>query len=409
MEKLNDLYTKKQLEVLKCSVVDEPKILITAGAKRAGKTYVLMQAFILHMESYIGKGVNFIIGGSNASSIQRNILDDMEKILNIDIRMTNKNYFELWGNKIHCFAGTNSDAWKSVRGFTSAGALLNEGTALHNTFIKEVVSRCSYEGARIFIDTNPENPMHPVKTDYIDKNNSRLESGKLNVKSFHFTLYDNNFLPKDYIESIENVTPSGMFHDRDILGLWVAAEGIVYKDFDIKKHVIKEIPQDEHIEKYIAGVDFGFEHYGSIVVIGVSQTNKYYLVEEVAEQYKYIEFWIEIANNFQEKYRNIVFYGDWARPEYIQQMQEANINLYEAEKAVVAGINIVGSLLKTDRLFFLEDKFKKGLEEMFLYCWKGGYTGKEEVLKKNDDVLDSVRYSIFSDYRNNSNDDFFIL
>lgn len=42
-----------------------------------------------------------------------------------------------------------------ARGFTSAGAF-KRGTALHNMFIKEVFSRCSYKGARILIDTNPE-------------------------------------------------------------------------------------------------------------------------------------------------------------------------------------------------------------------------------------------------------------
>ena len=88
--------------------------------------------------------------------------------------------------------------------FTSYGAFLNEATTLHDTFIKECISRCSGEGARIYMDTNPENPMHTVKTDYIDKSGQRLDNGQLNIQAFHFTLYDNTFLNKEYVKSIES-------------------------------------------------------------------------------------------------------------------------------------------------------------------------------------------------------------
>ena len=116
----------------------------------------------------------------------------------------------MYGNKIYCFHGANADSYKAMRGFTSAGALLNEATTLHDTFVKEAISRCSYDGARIFMDTNPENPTHTVKVDYIDKDGQRLKNGQLNIKAFNFTLYDNTFLNKEYVESIEASTPSGM-------------------------------------------------------------------------------------------------------------------------------------------------------------------------------------------------------
>ena len=69
------------------------------------------------------------------------------------------------------------------------------------------------------------------------------------------------------MESIEASTPSGMFYDRDILGTWVASEGVVYQDFNKDKHYIKNIDKVD-IKKYFCGVDFGWEHYGSIVVVG---------------------------------------------------------------------------------------------------------------------------------------------
>ena len=116
----------------------------------------------MHIATYKDKGLNFIIGGATQASIRRNILDDMELILGRELTLDKSNAVKIFGNKVYVFDGQNSDAWKSTW-FYFSRCFLNEGTALHNMFIKEVFSRCSYKGARILIDTNPENPMHPVK------------------------------------------------------------------------------------------------------------------------------------------------------------------------------------------------------------------------------------------------------
>ena len=398
MADIRKLFTEKQIELLSCSIHDKPKILVVSGAKRAGKTYIMDIAFLKHMRAYKDKGVSFILGGATSATIRRNILNDLEDMLGMDIKLNKEQGFELWGNMIYCFGGSNADSWKAVRGFTAAGAFLNEGTALHDTFVKEVISRCSYEGARIFIDTNPENPMHSVKTDYIDKSGQLLSDGRLNIKAFDFTLYDNTFLPRDYVDSIEKATPSGMFYDRDIMGLWVAAEGIVYRDFDYKVHLVDNIATDETVIKYVGGVDFGYEHFGSIVVIALTDKGNYYLVEEIAEQHRYIEWWKEKALELQRKYFGIKFYCDTARPEYIDYLLKSDgenrrVEALKANKSVLEGIQNVGSLLKQHKLFFIRDKFKKGLQEMYLYTWSDK-VDDEKVKKENDDVLDALRYAV---------------
>ena len=133
-------------------------------------------------------------------------------------------------------------------------------------------------------------------------------------------------------------------------------------------------------------------------------------MEEIAEQGQFVNmFWIPKMLELQEKYRNIIFYADHARPDHIQMSQEMGVCLENANKSVQEGTELVGSLLKQEKLFFLEDKFKKGKEEMFLYSWKERtLDGKDEVIKTNDDVLDSVRYAIFTDFKlYNENDIFF--
>lgn len=363
----------------------------------AGKTFVLTFGFMAHVSKFEDMGLSFIIGGATQASIRRNILDDVEKIIGKEIKFDKSNAFELFGNKIYCFDGANSDSYKKARGFTAAGAFLNEATTLHDSFVKEVISRCSYEGARIYMDTNPENPTHTVKTDYVDKDGQRLSNGQLNIKAFNFTLYDNTFLNKEYVESIEASTPTGMFFDRDILGIWVAAEGVVYQDFNKDKHYIQASTlKDINFTKYFAGVDWGWEHHGSIVVIGIDDKGTYYLIKEVAKQHKHVEYWVEEAKKIIKEYGDIRFYCDSARPDYVKKFKENDIKARNARKDVLAGISEVASLFKQDKLLVVEDNVDIFKTEIYNYVWKDG---KDEPVKVYDDVLDSLRYAIYSDLK----------
>lgn len=386
--------TPKQIDVVKCVREEDPKILLLSGAKRAGKTYIGILLYLAHMSHYYGEGLSFIIGGATQASIRRNILNDMEVILGKELKLNKSNAVEIFGNKVYCFDGANSDAWKKARGFTAAGAFLNEGTALHDTFVKEVISRCSYKGARIIIDTNPENPAHSVKTDYIDKDGQRLENGRLNIRSFHFSLFDNVFLDEEYVESIVASTPTGMFTDRDIYGHWVAAEGVVYKDFNKDIHYVssKDI-ENINFVRYFAGVDWGYEHPGSIVVIGEDDKGVFYLLEEHAKQHEEIDYWVGVANGIKSRYGNIFFYCDSARPEHVKRFRREKIKALNADKAVVSGIEEVARLFKTNKLKVVKDKVDRFNKEIFLYVWNET-TG--EPVKQWDDVLDAVRYAIYT-------------
>ncbi|ATX85181.1 MULTISPECIES: PBSX family phage terminase large subunit [Bacillus amyloliquefaciens group] len=389
---------KKQKEVWDSFIKEQPKILICSGAKRAGKTFVLVLTFLAHVSKYQNMGLSFIIGGATQAAIKRNVLNDMELILGKELRLDKSNAVEIFGNRVYCFDGANADSWKKARGFTSAGAFLNEATALHDSFVKEVISRCSYKGAVVMMDTNPENPMHTVKTDYIDKDGQKLKSGRLNIRSFHFSLFDNNFLDPEYVESIVASTPSGMFTDRDIHGYWVAPEGVIYKDFNKDIHYISSEELENrrvNFKKYFAGVDWGYEHPGSIVVIGQDDQGCFYLLEEYAKQHEEIDYWVKIAKDIKERYGNINFYCDTARPEHVQRFRREKLRALNADKAVISGIEEVARLFKRNELFIVKDKVERFKKEIFMYVWnQKKKTG--DPAKEWDDVLDALRYALYS-------------
>lgn len=392
---LNRLYTPKQIEILKRTNTEDFFILGLHGAKRTGKTVINNDIFLRELirvrkiaDNLKIKEPMYILAGVSSKTIQNNVLQEIYNRYQLDIKFDKHNSFTLFGVKVvQAFTGTIGGLG-GIRGMTAFGAYVNEASLANEKVFKEIISRCSGDGARIVFDTNPDNPEHWLKKEYID---SKSE----NIISYHFELDDNTFLSPRYIQNIKESTPSGMFYDRDIRGLWVTGEGVVYSDFDSNKHFINDVDNIE-FETYIAGVDWGYSHFGSIVVFGIDKLNNWYLLEEHAKQFKEIDYWAEVALDIKARYGNINFYCDSARPEHVERFRRERIRAINADKSVLSGIEEVARLIKLGRFFVVSDKVKVFKKEIYNYVWDEK-TGNP--VKENDDVMDSMRYAIYSHMR----------
>ncbi len=392
---LNRLYTPKQIEILKRTNTEDFFILGLHGAKRTGKTVINNDIFLRELirvrkiaDKLKIKEPMYILAGVSSKTIQNNVLQEIYNRYQLDIKFDKHNSFTLFGVKVvQAFTGTIGGLG-GIRGMTAFGAYVNEASLANEKVFKEIISRCSGDGARIVFDTNPDNPEHWLKKEYID---SKSE----NIISYHFELDDNTFLSPRYIQNIKESTPSGMFYDRDIRGLWVTGEGVVYSDFDSNKHFINDVDNIE-FETYIAGVDWGYSHFGSIVVFGIDKLNNWYLLEEHAKQFKEIDYWADVALDIKARYGNINFYCDSARPEHVERFRRERIRAINADKSVLSGIEEVARLIKLGRFFVVSDKVKVFKKEIYNYVWDEK-TGNP--VKENDDVMDSMRYAIYSHMR----------
>nr|DAX96890.1 MAG TPA: large terminase [Caudoviricetes sp.] len=392
---LNRLYTPKQIEILKRTNTEDFFILGLHGAKRTGKTVINNDIFLRELirvrkiaDNLKIKEPMYILAGVSSKTIQNNVLQEIYNRYQLDIKFDKHNSFTLFGVKVvQAFTGTIGGLG-GIRGMTAFGAYVNEASLANEKVFKEIISRCSGDGARIVFDTNPDNPEHWLKKEYID---SKSE----NIISYHFELDDNTFLSPRYIQNIKESTPSGMFYDRDIRGLWVTGEGVVYSDFDSNKHFINDADNIE-FETYIAGVDWGYSHFGSIVVFGIDKLNNWYLLEEHAKQFKEIDYWADVALDIKARYGNINFYCDSARPEHVERFRRERIRAINADKSVLSGIEEVARLIKLGRFFVVSDKVKVFKKEIYNYVWDEK-TGNP--VKENDDVMDSMRYAIYSHMR----------
>lgn len=390
---LSDIYTPRQLEVLSYIWNHDWFICGLHGAKRAGKTVVNNDTFITELDRVRSiadrLGVDepmYILAGTSSTSIQNNVLQELYNKYGFEPKYDKHGSFTFRGVKVvQVYTGSISGL-KRARGFTSFGAYVNEASLANEVVFKEIISRCSGTDARIVWDSNPDNPNHWLNRDYIN-NKDKM------IIDFAFKLDDNTFLSKRYIENIKSATPNGKFYDRDILGLWTIAEGAVYSDFNKDIHIVDNLPE---MERYFAGVDWGYDHYGSIVIIGEDIKGNQYLVDGISEQYKEIDWWVDRAKEFKAKYGDIVFWADSARPEHVARFKKEKLKAKNAKKAVIAGIEDVAKKFKENKLFIKREVIPRFFDEIYQYKWKPNST-KDEPLKEYDDVLDAIRYAIYSD------------
>lgn len=393
---LNDLYHDKQLEVLKFAMTNDYFMLINHGAKRTGKTILDNDLFLYELRRVrkIANKLNiplpqYILAGADLGAIQRNVLNELTNKYDIEFKFDKHNRFILFGVQVCCFGHSKINDLGRIRGMTAFGAYINEGTMANEEVFNEIKARCSGEGARILIDTNPDQPEHWLKVNFIDKADGKV------IQAFHYELDENTFLSERYRENIKASTPTGMFTDRDIRGLWVSAEGIVYKDFRKDIHYINSSKlKDINFVKYFAGVDWGYEHFGSIVVIGKDDKDNLYLLKEYSKQYEEIDYWVNVAKEIKAKYGNIFFYCDSARPEHVARFRKEGLRAKNADKAVLSGIESVAKRFKTKTFFVVYDEVDLFKKEIFMYAWNKK-TG--EPIKLWDDVLDALRYAIYTE------------
>lgn len=395
---IDRIYHVKQQQVLQRAMGEDYFMLINHGAKRSGKTVLDNDLFLYELmrakRNAFAAGVQnpqYILAAADIGSIHRNILNELTGKYGMEFHFDKFNRFMLFGVQVCCFGHSKINDLGRIRGMTAWGAYINEATVSNEEVFDEIKSRCSGDGARILLDTNPADPAHWLKRDYIDKADGKT------IVQFSWKLDDNTFLSDRYRANIKASTPSGMFYDRDINGAWVSADGMVYPDFDQEVHYVSmaDVPLDK-IVRWFVGVDFGWEHYGSFVLIGKTDDGVYYLVKEWAAQHRHIDQWVEIGLQIKENLGNINFYCDSARPEYIQKMRVAGLRALNARKEVMSGISEVASLYKQKRLFIVKENTPRFQEEIYGYVWK---EGADDPVKENDDTQDAIRYGIYSDLK----------
>lgn len=264
-------------------------------------------------------------------------------------------------------------------------------------------------------DANPSYPNHWLK----------IRCDKKITHLIHSKHTDNPSVTKAYLDTLNNL--QGVMRLRLLLGIWAAAEGLVYDEWNPEVHIVsKQKLIDWHIfnpdgtinqwkiKRFVAGVDWGYTNPGVINVFGVDNDDRIYLLREIYRTRKRIDWWVEQARALDQEFGGIdEWICDPSEPAYISDFNEAGLNAFGADNDIIPGIDAAKERLEVvgdgkARFYVYHNALQERdmlrdndhapvcfENEINAYIWpqqKDGQPVKEVPVKLNDHSLDNWRY-----------------
>jgi PBSX family phage terminase large subunit len=211
--------------------------------------------------------------------------------------------------------------------------------------------------------------------------------------SFHFTSYDNPFIPVEELDKARKEVTEDRFA-QEYMADFRKTEGLVYKEFNRTQHVISELPQRTFI-KHFAGIDFGFTNPTAIIQIWKDSDRNYYVGEEF---YRSGNTDAQTADYVSALKLNEV-YPDPESASGIEELRRRNVNVRDVIKnkdSIRTGINSVRELFKANRLFIHKDCINL-ISELETYAYpekRPNMNEYENPVKEHDHALDALRYAL---------------
>lgn len=393
-------FSRKQKKILTWWLNESPycdyDMIIADGSIRSGKTVSMVDSFIMWAQTCF-RGEAFIIAGRSVGSLKRNILRPLFQILNakgiIYEYNRSENIIRVGSNTFYCFGASNEASQDVLQGLTAAGALADEAALFPQSFINQMIGRCSVEGSKVWMNCNPDSPYHHIKTDFIDK----AEEKK--ILHLHFTLDDNLSLSEKVKERYKRMY-SGLWYKRFILGLWVMAEGIIYDMFSERNVYSDRLGLRGRSRRYIA-IDYGTSN--PMVFLDILDDGDriwvdreyYYSGREKGIQKTDTEYLEDFKSFVGDEYPDMVLI-DPSAASFKTLLRREGFRVKEADNEVNDGIRMVGMMLQTGKLL-IHDSCEMMKKEFASYVWDEKAAverGVEQPVKQNDHTMDALRYFI---------------
>ena len=390
----------------------ENDFVIADGAIRSGKTIAMIIGFLTWSQEMFA-GESFVLAGKTMGALKKNVIKPMLQILEAwgwpyeYVRSGSEPHIDIGSNTYYLFGANTEAAQDALQGLTAAGAYLDESALFPQSFVDQAIGRCSVTGAKIWMNCNPEGPHHYIREEFLAKTKEKK------VYHLHFMMSDNLSLSPKVIARYNRAWAHGsVFYKRFILGLWVAADGLIYQQFadNVNDYVITDKwLQENEIVYAVIGVDFGgtksahsftltgfTKGYKQVVVL-----DEYYCKKRINPKQLQDDF-IDFVKRAKLKYRVYEAYCDSAEQTLIAGMEIAC-----AQEHV--GINIKNAIKGpiNDRIAFYNSLIAQNRWKIMKHCThiigafeQAVYDDKKKNMDvrlddglMNVDSLDSTEYS----------------
>lgn len=391
------------------------------GSVRASKTVGSLIKFIKMIPLADPKGQIFLIGKTQGA-LKRNIIAPLVNYLGDNLRFfSGKQEIHLWGKTIHVIGANDERSVGAIQGTTMSLCYGDELTLWPENFFDMMVSRLSLPTSMFIGTTNPDNPNHFLKKNYIDRGE------EINLKDFHFVLDDNIFLDPVIIAELKK-NYVGLWYKRFILGLWCVAEGAVYDFFTEEDNTLIRAP---HADYYDVGIDYGTGNPTVFILTGNSLQQKkpyvwaereYYYdskkhqrqktdseysndlilflsevtsaVDSIVEEKYGMEYLLKIKSNRKKDIPLHNIYIDPSAASFKLQLKRDGFSgIKDADNSVLDGIRTKATMLKNGD-YAICKCCKNYIDEYYGYVWDSKWQdkGEDRPVKKSDHCQDAGRY-----------------
>lgn len=401
------IITEKQKEFIRNAT---HRYNLKIGARRCGKTYLDILFTIPNriLERKDLDGLNVIFGVSKGT-IERNVLQPLREIYGKDLVgfINSQNIANLFGQEVYCLGTEKINQVSKIQG-TSIKYAYGDEMAKWN---KEVfiMIQGSLDKPYSCLDgaLNPENKNHWLKKDFLDV----IKEKGLDVYTQYYTIFDNPFLPKDFVENLCKEYKGTVYYNRLILGQWCDAEGLIFQQIanDDKRFITTTIQYNSIIS---IGIDWGGnKSKHSITATKISrdfksvQVLKSSTMKATGTNTRQVFRWIiNFIKEIQDKYGTVSFiFADSAEQVLNNslngELRANGINLVVQDSLKIEiknRIELWNRLLNLDKLSFIEGQCQTLIEALqtALYDEKAKDDRWIDDGETSDiDSLDSFNYS----------------
>lgn len=380
------------------------------GAVRSGKSHMATLHTIPDrvIAGRGRRGINLILGASK-ENIERNVLTPMRDFWGDRMvgEIDTRNRCELFGERAYCIGAEKVSQVSKLRGSEVKFCYVDEVCDVHPDVFEMLKSRLSLPWSECHCACNPAGPRHYVKQ-FIDQ---ALEPGSgIDLFYQHYTIWDNPFLPPEYVRSLEAEYRGTVYYKRYIEGLWAQAEGLVYPMWE----QAVGIPPVEVIDQ-LSGEDRGLEEafsvdYGTMNAFAALRWIRCGGTWWVAKEWRYsgrdegrtltdsdyADRLCAMAEGVPERERRegLLLIVDPSAASFIAEMRGRGDlwRVRKADNAVADGIRDVALCLQSGRVR-VSPGCKGTLREFDAYSWDDRSV-EDRPVKSEDHCMDAMRYMV---------------
>ncbi len=319
-----------------------------------------------------------------------------------------KQCYELvWGNRIYVRSGDEPD---HIEGMTVKGAWFDEPGQMVQQMWINVQARLAVLRGRLIMTSTPYELNWfwrdiELKAGHINGRKIEGDNVEPDIAVFKWKSKDSPYFPQEEYDRAKRSMSPEMFRRR-YDGEFTRLEGLVYREYDPKRHLVKPFPIPGEWKRF-AGLDFGSDHPTAAVCIAqkpeIAADKAKGIAYEPSKFYVYREFYKsrcllnEVSSFLQSEPLAYIL----ADPRGAQERDELARfygvkRLQIADNSIDMGVERVKMLLREDRLFFVEGRVPNTLDELVAYHY-GAYhpdrASKDEPVKVHDDAMDAMRYA----------------